>query len=176
MGKHLVVVTGASSGVGYALAAELAHRGHEVLAIARRQSLLEQLASSHANIEYLAADVANADDRQKIIGHLQQRQQPIYLVHNAAVVKPNTLEKLTEAEWQQALQINLEAPLWLTQACLPFFDRSRVLNISSGLAHQPLSGLGAYCLTKSALHMLYQMINEDMDAAKVIAGSATRHD
>jgi NADP-dependent 3-hydroxy acid dehydrogenase YdfG len=61
MDNHLMVVTGASSGVGYALAAELASRGHEVLAIARRQPLLEQLAASHANIESLVADVASAE-------------------------------------------------------------------------------------------------------------------
>lgn len=169
--KKLIVVTGASSGVGYVLAKILAERGHDVLAIARRESLLKELAASDDNIHYLVADIANKNDRQKIVDYIAAQDKPIHLVHNAAIVMPKMFADLTEQDWQQALAINFEGPLWLTQACLPFFEGSRVLHTSSGLAHFSFPGTAAYSLTKAALHMLYQIINTDMDPAKIIAGS-----
>jgi NAD(P)-dependent dehydrogenase (short-subunit alcohol dehydrogenase family) len=171
MTKKLIVLTGASSGIGYALAKELASRGENVLAIARRENLLRQLESFHQNVQTLPADVASADGRQKIINYLQQQNQSIHLIHNAGIAMPKTLEHLTEEDWQKALRVNLEGPLWLTKACLPFFDGSRVLHTSSGLAHRALAGTCAYSITKAALYMLYQVINAEMDPKKVIAGS-----
>lgn len=171
MNKHLIVVTGASSGIGYALALELATQGYAVLAIARREKIIRAISRKNSLITPLSADITQKSDRNKIIAYIKQQNKPIHLIHNAAVVMPQTLLNLSEAEWQQALAINLEAPMWLTQAAMPYFSQSRVLNISSGLAHYALPGTAAYCLTKSALFMLYQIINSECKPEKVIAGS-----
>ena len=171
MSKKLVVITGASSGIGYALAQELASRGEQVLAVARRGHLLEALQAYHPNIDILVADIALADDRQKIIDTIKQKNMPVNLIHNAAIAKLKAFQSFSDIDWQQGFALNLEAPLWLTKACMPYFDHSRVLHISSGLAHRALAGTGIYSMTKAALYMLYQIINTEMNPEKVIAGS-----
>lgn len=171
MREYLIVVTGASSGIGYSLALELANQGYAVLAIARRQELLTQLTQQNSLITALAADITQETDRAKIIAYIKQQDKPIHLVHNAAVAMPQTLLNLSESEWQQALAINVEAPLWLTQACMPYFSHSRVLHISSGLAHRTVPGTAVYSMTKAAFFMLYQVINAECDPTSVIAGT-----
>jgi NAD(P)-dependent dehydrogenase (short-subunit alcohol dehydrogenase family) len=167
----LIVITGASSGIGYALSIEVANRGHNVLAIARREQQLKQLKAENSNIDILSADISTPQGRDKLVSYLSNQDNSIHVIHNAAIAMPKTLELLSELEWQQALATNLEAPMWLTKACVPFFKNSRVLHISSGLAHYVLSGTAAYCITKAGLYMLYQVINAEYDPEIVIAGS-----
>lgn len=167
----LIVITGASSGIGYALSIEVANRGHNVLVVARREQQLKQLKVGNDNIEILSADISTLAGRDKLINYLSNQNSSINLIHNAAIAMPKTLALLSESEWQQALATNLEAPMWLSKACVPFFQNSRILHISSGLAHYALSGTAAYCITKAGLHMLYQIINAEYDPEIVIAGS-----
>ncbi len=171
MNKPLIMITGASSGIGYALAEIVAQRGYPVLAIARRQKLLTKLAEKHPLISIVAADISEQAGREQVMQVLAEKGQMIYLVNNAAISMPKIFSQLTATEWQQILAINVEAPMWLVQACQPYFSHSRVLNISSGLAHYALAGASAYCLTKAALYMLYQVINAEYDPKIVIAGS-----
>ena len=71
------------------------------------------------------------------------------------------------------MAINLEAPLFLTQALLPYFIRgARILHLSSGAAHRPMAGNGAYCISKAGLLMAYRMWNAEFPGGEVICGSA----
>lgn len=171
MSERIIVVTGASSGIGYALASELAQRNLTVLAVARRESLLLNLSVAYPNIHICVADISTAHGRGLVVNQLQAFNRPIHLIHNAAMVCPQAFANLTDANWRAALALNLEAPLWLTQACMPWFNYSRVLHVSSGLAHSAMSGLACYSMTKAALYMLYQVINTELSESLVIAGS-----
>lgn len=171
MQEKIIMVTGASSGIGYALAKDLASAGHQVLAVARREARLHTLASEHENITPVTADISLASGRKNIIEKISELNKPIDIVNNAGIAMPKSLELLTEAEWQQAFKTNIDAPYWLFRDCLPYFSNSRILNVSTGLAHSVMPGVGVYSMTKAALYMLYLSINADMDPGKVIAGS-----
>lgn len=170
----LVLVTGAGSGIGRALAQQLIARGCDVLAIGRRAALLESLAAEHpGRVRPLALDVAAADAPERILAALGERA-PRYVVHNAATLDPaGSLAQLDRAAFGAHLETNLMAPLFLTQALLPRLGRgARVLHISSGAAHHALNGWGPYCMSKAALHMLTQCWNAELKDAGILVGSA----
>lgn len=157
--KHLAIVTGGGTGLGRAIAVEIGQRGHPVMVVGRRaQPLQETAALLDDRCETVVADVANPAGREQIVAAVGERRVA-FLVHNAAVLTPvGPLARIGLEDWRQAMQINVEAPLFLTQALLPRLVGGRVLHISSGAAHNALAGWGAYCVSKAALYMLYQML------------------
>jgi short-subunit dehydrogenase len=87
-------------------------------------------------------------------------------VQNAAVGKPFPLGKLPLDHWQYALEVNLTAPLFLTQALMPQLEKGagRVLHLGTGVAHNPQQGTAVYGITKSAFYRLWQQLNADLVA------------
>ncbi len=166
-----VVVTGASSGIGQAFAQRMAPH-YPVLAVARRASALSAVAEKSPNIQCCAADIATEQGREAIANALSGA--PVrYLVHNAGVLSPigPLLEQDTDAI-RYALAVNLEAPIALTRQSLPqMTNGGRVLHISSGAAHSAYPGWGAYCMSKAALYMAYQILNLELGELGVQVGS-----
>lgn len=159
----MIVVTGGGSGIGQALAQSLASRGENVLILGRREDKLQETAKvSPKYISYLACDLSQADDRATFVRDLDVPSIK-GLVHNAGLLEPlKPLADITLAEWQQSQAINVEAPLFLTQALLPKLKGGRVLHLSSGAAHDAYSHWGAYCTSKSALYMLYKLFKQEV--------------
>jgi NAD(P)-dependent dehydrogenase (short-subunit alcohol dehydrogenase family) len=162
--QDLAIITGGGTGLGRAIALGLAQRGYPLLIVGRRSGpLLETAQLAAASCEVVVADIATTAGRAAVADAVGARQVAM-LVHNAAVLTPvGPLATLAEDEWRQAMQVNVDAPLFLTQALLPRLAGGRVLHISSGAARNPLAGWGAYCVSKAALFMLYQMLNAEHD-------------
>lgn len=160
--KGLAIVTGGGTGLGRAIAQELAQHGYPILVVGRRAEPLQETAGLIAGAcETVAADIATAAGREAVAATVGDRSIA-FLVHNAAVLDPvGLLADISEPEWRQAMQINVDAPLFLTQALLPRLSGGRILHISSGAARSPLAGWGAYCVSKAAFYMLYQMLNAE---------------
>ncbi len=173
--RKIVVITGGGSGIGRALAQELAlHQEMEVFIIGRHQEkLLETQAADKAHIRVIQADVSTATGRAKITEALVSENGIRFLVHNAAVLEPVApLAKITLEEWRVHQKINVEGPLFLSQSLLPKLKGGRILHISSGAAHQPYAGWGAYCTSKAALYMIYQVLKEELYDFGIAVGSA----
>lgn len=167
------LITGGGSGIGQGLAKQLAKKQCTVYIVGRRAEKLKETQDFAPEfIVSIAADVATAEGREAIAKAIGDKELH-YLIHNAAVVEPlKTLDQVTHEEWRQLMAINLDAPLFLTQLLLPnLIQGSRLLNISSGLAHRALAGTGAYCVSKAGLHMLYLMWNEEFASRGILAGS-----
>jgi NAD(P)-dependent dehydrogenase (short-subunit alcohol dehydrogenase family) len=167
----VAVLTGASSGIGYALAKRLAP-SHSVVAVARRAEPLQQLAREHPRIEPCVADVAKPDDPARIAAAVGDRAVG-YLIHNAGTLEPvgPLLEQPPEAI-RQSLAVNVEGPLALTRALFSRMAQgSRILHISSGAAHRALPGWGAYCTSKAALYMVYEVLKAELAGSGVVIGS-----
>lgn len=162
--QDLAVVTGAGTGLGRAIALELGRRGYPLLIMGRRaEPLAETAALAVTPCEVVAADVASEAGRASVAAAIGDRRVAV-LIHNAAVLTPvGPLATVSELEWRKAMQTNVDAPLFLTQMLLPNLAGGRILHISSGAARNPLAGWGAYCVSKAALFMLYQMLNAEHD-------------
>ena len=169
----MFIITGGGSGIGQALAFNLAQRGQKVLIIGRNQAHLQQTAANSPLIDYLVADVTLEDDRLKIMEYVQS--QPLSgLVHNAGIIEPITaIETITQAQLRLIMATNVEAPLLLTNKLFQQLQNARVLNIGSGAAHFPIPTWAAYCVSKAALAMLtrcWQIESLTMHVASVMPG------
>lgn len=172
MNNPLAVVTGGGTGLGRALCHALADRGLDVLAVGRREEpLAETRRTNPDRISVLSADVATEAGREAVAATVGERSLTA-LVHNAGVLEPVApLAEVTLGEWRHSQAVNVEAPLFLTQALLPRLGDGRVLHVSSGAAHSAYSGWGAYCTGKAALHMLYQVWSLELAERGIAVGS-----
>lgn len=157
-GQHLCIVTGASRGLGRAIAEQLLQPGHIVLGISRSTP------PAPAGIEQWACDLGNplpvATRLQAWLEGLGgQRFASATLVNNAALLaEPRPLRAANLATLSAAARIGLEAPLLLTAAFLhatrDWVADKRVLHISSGLGRRAMAAQGPYCAVKAALDHL----------------------
>ncbi|ABI56750.1 SDR family NAD(P)-dependent oxidoreductase [Alkalilimnicola ehrlichii MLHE-1] len=171
------LVTGGGTGLGRALALALAARGQRVIITGRRPGPLEATATAAPDgaVVPVPADVAQEEGRQRI-GQAVDQHAPNglrFLIHNAGTIDPiGPLTELDPEQWRRSQAINVEGPLFLTRSLLSRLPAgSRVLHISSGAAHSPIPGWGAYCTAKAALHMLYQCLDGELRDRGIRVGS-----
>jgi len=161
--SHLFVITGASRGMGAAIAAQLLQPGHTVLGISRRsdETLAARAAAAGATCEQWTADLtAPADVASRLQAWLAafdtQRFESVSLLNNAAALaRSGHIEDCDDAELASALRVGLEAPVLLSAAFLRatrgWRASKRVLNISSGLGRRAMAGQATYCAVKAGL-------------------------
>ncbi len=169
--KH-ILITGGGTGIGRALAGRFADKGWRVTIVGRRLNLLQEVARDYPDkISIISADVGSIQDRQKIVSEAKGTLD--LLVHNAAVLGPvGPILDQSPEDWKSHMATNVEGPLFLTQALLPkLVENSRVVNISSGAAHQGIPGWGMYCTSKAALFMLGQLLKDELAQRNIWFGS-----
>ena len=122
--KH-ALITGASKGIGRAIAQELAARGVHVVLVARDRFLLEELAvelkATHKiDARYFAVDLASADAIAQVYHWISEQQIQIHiLVNNAGYGLSGPFESYTAAEHEEMMRVNMNVPVALTSAFLP---------------------------------------------------------
>lgn len=162
--SHLTLITGASRGLGQAMAEQLLKAGHVVLGISRKQSSeLAEVAKATAGAELvqweqdLSDPVAAAARLSAWLKTVDaQRFDSVTLINNAGTVgNPAPLSHAAEAELSLALRIGLEAPMLLTAAFLgatrEWRGARKVLNISSGLGRNAMGSQAPYCASKAGM-------------------------
>lgn len=154
------IVTGASRGLGRAIAEQLLQPGHRVLAIARRPdpALADTAIARGAVLESWAVDLADAPAAARRLADWLATLPAgdAVLVNNAATLsEPAPLRDGTLAELSAAVRVGLEAPLLLSAAFLRatagWGSDRRVLNISSGLGRRAMAGSASYCAVKAGM-------------------------
>lgn len=163
MTRQLTLLTGASRGLGRAMARQLLQPGGVLLTIARRpdESLAGEAKEAGAELVQWSLDLADAvTAADRLHAWLGQQDGGGYasatLINNAAMVtQPGPLEDTAHAELSKALRVGLEAALLLTacflRATSTWPGERRVLNISSGLGRFPMAGSAAYCAVKAGM-------------------------
>jgi len=159
---HLTILTGASRGLGAAMAEQLLKPGHRLLTISRHAADLWVVQG--ADLEQWPMDLADPGPvaaRLRAWLHDQAALSPasVTLINNAAVVSPpGPLANTTDKDLAQAVRVGLEAPLLLSAAFLRatagWTVPRRVLFISSGLGRRAMAGAATYCATKAGLDHL----------------------
>ena len=169
-----IIITGASSGIGKALAEHLLSLGHHVIAVARRHEPLERLQKLYpSTMETVISDITQPNDRLKIKEILTPQDTGNILIHNAGIAVPRLLTEISENEWDQHYITNIKAPLFLNQLLLPNLkDGGRILSVSSGLAHTAAPGMAAYGISKAALFKLKDYCNTEFKQYGIHSGSA----
>ena len=157
MSKKIVLITGASRGIGHATARYLAGEKHQVLATARSRELLEELKATHPKrIDYVACDLLDTASLQKIIDYIRDRNVEISaLIHNAGGLVNKPLREMTDQDWNAMWNMNVMSAVRLLRALLPFFaKKAHIVTIGSMGGFQGSSkyqGLSAYSTSKGAL-------------------------
>ncbi len=170
MSSPSVIVTGASRGLGRAIAVALAQMGADVTINARNEEALlnvkEEIEALGRRVEALSGDVSEADVAERLVAAAMLAFGRLdAVINNAAVLQP--VARIAESdpfEWQRNLQINVFAPYLITQAALPHLRRApqgRIINISSGAAVRATVGWSAYCASKAALNMFTSVLAEE---------------
>ncbi|MFG1928049.1 SDR family oxidoreductase [Cryptosporangium sp. NPDC048952] len=157
--SELIVITGASTGIGAATARELAGRGYHVLAGVRR----EQDAPSAPNIEPAILDITDPAQVEALaakVGHTPVKA----LINNAGIAVNAPVEALPLSEWRRQFDVNLFGHIAVTQALLPALLRSagRIVNISSIGGRIALPTYGAYAGTKFALEAVSDALRREL--------------
>ena len=119
--KQVVLVVGASSGIGRETAVQFAREGARVMAAARREDRLAALKKEARSIETSVADASKLEDMERLARETESRLGPIdILVYNTGTnVKARALVNLTPAVWDMMISVNLTGAYYITQAVLP---------------------------------------------------------
>jgi NAD(P)-dependent dehydrogenase (short-subunit alcohol dehydrogenase family) len=157
------IVTGASRGIGAAIARALAAEGAAVMLLARGREPVEALAAelrtAGAQVQALACDVADFGQMQTAANGARNAFGRIdILVNNAAVIEPiGSLSSSDPTAWGRAIDINVKGVYHGMRAVLPGMRAQGsgiIVNIGSGAAHNPMEGWSHYCSSKAATAML----------------------
>jgi short-subunit dehydrogenase len=174
----LAVVTGASAGIGAALARDISRRGRPVLAVARRIERLEALAAEartlqQAEIIPLAIDLAQEGAPEKVAAAAREHGGAGWLVNNAGFGAYGRFERLDAARMREMIRLNCEALVLLTHALLPDLRAARdgvLLNVASAAAFQATPYMSLYGATKAFVLSFSEALAEEQRDAGVYVG------
>ena len=155
---NTILVTGGSTGIGFALAEELLARGNRVLTCGRREGRLLEAQQKLPALEFIVCDVASDSGRRELVEWAVRTGPALNMLINNAGVQ-HRVDFLNDEEFSsrgfEEIEINLTAPMHLAQLLIPHFAKrplAAIVNIGSGLAFTPSSAMPVYCASKAALH------------------------
>ncbi|MFO0694701.1 MAG: SDR family NAD(P)-dependent oxidoreductase [Polyangiales bacterium] len=170
MKDRVVVITGASSGIGAALAPLLVAEGARVVLVARRRPLLEQVAEGLGpNALVVVADVTKRADFERVVAEALERFGRIdVLVNNAGRGISRPVSELTDEDFDSMMRVNVKSALYGMQAVLPHFrerGEGQIVNVSSMLGRVPFAPIrSAYAAAKHALNSLSANLRMELRA------------
>lgn len=167
--KNLIIITGASSGIGEATAKRFSSAGHPLLLIARRVEKLEAL--NLPNSICLKVDVTDFDAMRNAITKAEEKYgKADCLINNAGAMLLGSIDTQNIKEWQKMFDLNVMAVLNTMQAVLPDMKERHtgtIINISSIAGKKTFPAHAAYCGTKFAIHGISENVREEVAAFNV---------
>jgi NADP-dependent 3-hydroxy acid dehydrogenase YdfG len=174
----VVAITGASSGMGKAIAKELAKNGAKVVLGARRTELLQQLAeeikSKGGHAAFVQTDVKKKADLIRLVNTAVEQYGTLdVIVNNAGISQLSRIEELDIDGWEEMIDINLKGVLYGMAAAVPVFRQQKsghIVNIisTSGIKIVPMQGV--YAGTKNAVRTIAEAFRQESDGKIRITG------
>lgn len=169
--SKIILVTGASSGIGEAVAERLASEGHRVIAGARREDRLHELADrigrSGGSIEVRRLDVTDrADVAAFVDAAVETHGRVDVIINNAGVMPLSRLDALLTDEWDRMIDVNVRGLLNGIAATLPHFQRQgggHFITVASVGAHEVVPTAAVYCATKYAAWAITEGLRMEVD-------------
>ncbi|MEE3368366.1 MAG: SDR family NAD(P)-dependent oxidoreductase [Planctomycetota bacterium] len=157
-----IIITGASSGIGLALAKQLGKEGSRLLVTARREGRLRQLSDTISKAGKVtrpitvAGDITNLEVQEQIIETAERDMGGLdILVNNAGLGALGPFSEATPERLRRILEVNFIAPVELTRKAIPLLRKGHnglIVNVGSVLGHRAVPGKSEYCASKFALH------------------------
>lgn len=173
--SKVILITGASSGIGEATARVLARQGHRVMLGARRTERLAQIAAdirwAGDIAEYRALDVTQREDVKAFVAFAQERFGRVDVIFNNAGVMPvSPMSALKTEEWDRIIDVNIRGVLNGIAAVLPIMEAQgsgHIINTASTGAHAVGAQFGVYCASKYAVRAITEGLRQEMDRIRV---------
>ncbi|UFT99558.1 SDR family oxidoreductase [Radiobacillus kanasensis] len=167
--SKVVIITGASSGIGEATAKYLAHHGARLVLAARREdrmrTIVDNILQEGGNAVYMQTDVTNAEDMQRLTEYaLEKFGQTDVLINNAGVQLNSHLHELKMNEWEQTIDVNIKGVLNGIAAVLPTMRKQKsghIINISSVMGHRIIPTTTVYSASKSAVRAISEGLRQE---------------
>ena len=174
--SNTALITGASSGIGAAVATEFASRGYSLILVARREerlrTLANELSSEHdVDAEVVVADLSEEEERDRLQSELGGRGRAVeVLVNNAGFGHQADFARSPRERMVEMVRVNVEAVVDLTSRFItPMVERGRgsIINIASTSAFQPLPGSAVYAASKSFVLSFSEAIRTELRGSGV---------
>jgi NADP-dependent 3-hydroxy acid dehydrogenase YdfG len=168
MSENIIVITGASAGIGAATAEQLAAKGHRVVLVARRKNALDAVASRcQGRADVAVADVTRRGDLKRVVDETLARHGRIDVwINNAGQGVSRMPSQLTDEDVDAMIQVNVKSVLYGMQEVLPHFksrNGGHIINISSMLGRVPFATIrSAYCGAKHFMNALTATFREEV--------------
>jgi len=171
----VVVITGASSGLGEAAARLLAEKGAKLVLGARRKeridALVREIAGSGGSAEAAATDVTVRADVEALVGTAVERFGRVdVMINNAGVMLVSPVERLKVEDWDRMIDVNIKGVLYGIAAVLPVMQRQKsghLINVSSVAGHKVRPTSAIYSATKHAVRALSEGVRQELKAYKI---------
>ncbi|MER8974720.1 MULTISPECIES: SDR family oxidoreductase [unclassified Mesorhizobium] len=168
--NKVVVITGASSGLGEATARHLAARGASVVLGARRShrigALVQELTAAGHKAKAVTTDVTDAGQVQNLVNTAVREFGRIdVMLNNAGLMPLAPLERLKVDEWDRMIDVNIKGVLYGIAAALPYMKEQRsghIINVSSVYGHVVDPGAAVYCATKFAVRAISEGLRKEV--------------
>lgn len=163
----IIILTGASKGIGLELSLQLKQKGKKLIGIARTVQSDEE--------DFISADLSDTSSVEGLIVSIIEKNidsaSSFTLINNAGVVDPIGLIGSVQAEViTKAIDVNLTAPILMSNAFISelknFDGLKKIINISSGAGRKPYEGWGTYCMTKAGIDHFTRVVALEQKTAK----------
>jgi NAD(P)-dependent dehydrogenase (short-subunit alcohol dehydrogenase family) len=151
---QVALVTGGSTGIGAAVALQLAQAGAKVVITGRHEEALRASAGRHAGIDYVVADISRANDVARSVDEVRKRLGRLdVLVNNAGVLEIVALADASPEHVRRTWETNVLGLIETTRAALPMLRKSKgvIVNLATAIADQPFANMSVYCASKAAV-------------------------
>lgn len=186
--NKVVLITGASVGIGRAAALRFAKAGAKAALVSRNESDLkktaEEITKAGGSAETFPADLSRLEGIPELVNHIKQKMGPIdVLINNAAYAVAGLVEDCPMEQYKKNFDVNFFAPIALIQAVLPAMKQKRsgqIINVSSGVGRRALPGVSSYCSTKFALNGMSESLRLEVkpfgiDVIVIFPGRVASH-
>lgn len=168
--NKVVVITGASSGLGEAAARMLAAEGASVVLGARRtdriEALADELKQNGGKAIALATDVTNASQVKQLVElAVKEFGKVDAIINNAGLMPQSPLDRLKISEWDQMIDVNIKGVLYGIAAVLPYMKEQKsghIINVSSVAGHKVRAGGAVYSATKHAVRVISEGLRQEV--------------
>lgn len=153
----VALVTGASSGIGAAIAIEFADAGWSVMAAGRSEDRLAEVADAAEDISTWAGDLETSDDCDELVAEtIDEFGQIDCVVNSAGILMRGDAQETEDDDWRDTMHINLDVPFYLSRSAIPHLvsTAGSIINLSSFWGVRATQRAVSYCTSKAGLIML----------------------